>query len=230
MRLCRDPPNATWCVSSIDLATSRLPPAARSTRGTNHGCRLPHTPSPEERASVPGPRFALRRWQEGLNRNDPRTNCYRRDGGQQAFLEQRAFVELLASNQPPSPKFRGGLYNQVHASWRHWHIRAIFYVNDTLTAKSKVSSPREAEHRLGRALKVAAQAYRFARMAQKVFNHAPPVLQFEFNAEGGAQAALDAIRFRTALHGAGMLTKRVAKLSASANPMATTPFIPAACT
>lgn len=113
MRVCRDPPNATWCVSSIDLATSRLPPAARSTRGTNHGCRLPHTPSPEERASVPGPRFALRRWQEGLNRNDPRTNCYRRDGGQQAFLEQRAFVELLASNQPPSPKFRGGLYNQV---------------------------------------------------------------------------------------------------------------------
>lgn len=52
---------------------------------------------------------------------------------------------------------------------------------------------------------MAAQAYRFARMAQKVFNHAPPVLQFEFNAEGGAQAALDAIRFRTALHGAGML-------------------------
>ena len=159
-------------------------------------------------------------------------NCYRRDGGEQAWLEQRAYVELLASNPAPTPKFRGGLYNQVPASWRYWHIRAIFYVNDTITARSysrRAGSQREAGLRLGQALRVASQAHRFALMAQKVVAHAPPILQFEFNAEDGAQAALDAIRFRTALQSGGM-TKRMTKLSDRTTlPVATTPFVPAAC-
>ena len=76
-------------------------------------------------------------------------NCYhgQRDW-EGAFADQRAYAMLLAAKDETLDgecSIWGSLYNQVHLSWNSSDIRAIFFVNDTLTAR-RAAAQRISRH------------------------------------------------------------------------------------
>lgn len=79
-------------------------------------------------------------------------NCYHghRDW-EGAFADQRAFAMLLAAKQETLAdecSIWGSLYNQVHLSWNASDIRAIFFVNDTLSAR-RAATQRASSREVG---------------------------------------------------------------------------------
>lgn len=66
-------------------------------------------------------------------------NCYwDRNDWERALDDQRAFAMLLAKHEEKLVEecsIWGSLYNQIHVSWNASDLAAIFYVNDTLTAR-----------------------------------------------------------------------------------------------
>jgi len=101
----------------------------------------------------------------------------------------------------------GSLYNQVHVSWDHTLLSAIFYVNDTHTARKlpfvlvrqgKLTKQQwtDVMRQLQRsALDVAARAYGLARRAQAIvqaeYNVTLPIVQYVYTDECYNTASLD---------------------------------------
>lgn len=132
-----------------------------------------------------------------------RWNCLHGDW-EGALADQRSFASLVsARNATTSPAAAecstyGSLYNQVHASWNVSHVRALFYVNDTLTPALFLHRHQHGSARLhvhGQvvrsmqrgALEAASRALSLARFAQRVLasvHHiAVPVVQYVHNEE-----------------------------------------------
>ena len=74
-------------------------------------------------------------------------NCYHRaTDWERAFDDQRAYALRIAERNETLPgecSIWGSLYNQIHMSWNVSDLKAIFYINDTLTAA--LSGPDGAE-------------------------------------------------------------------------------------
>jgi hypothetical protein len=118
-------------------------------------------------------------------------NCYHKPGDWEgAFAQQKAFAELVAERQGTLDgecSIWGSLYNQVHVSWNASDLRAIFYVNDTLTAGHAAVSPREVALLAQSAMAAARRAYDDALIAQRALYSKMgmliPVVQFTPSAE-----------------------------------------------
>ena len=109
-----------------------------------------------------------------------------------ALADQRAYAMLVAQRQEKLPgecTIWGSLYNQVHVGWNASDIRAIFYVNDTLSATrpAPTASTTEAASLLKGAVAAAWRAYDDALITQRaVFNRTGlmlPVVRFDLSPE-----------------------------------------------
>ena len=123
-------------------------------------------------------------------------NCYQHVW-EEALSEQRAYALLLQSKKNESHSWKrsvrpecsiwDSLYNQVHASYNLSHIKAIFYVNDSVTprhlsfANHSVATRRRVLQASRRAAESALAAARVAqRMIEADHNVTLPIVQYWF--------------------------------------------------
>lgn len=99
-----------------------------------------------------------------------------------ALADQQAFALLLAKEEETLAEecsIWGSLYNQVHVSWNASDIDAIFYVNDTLTARRSMKHPKALWRT---AMAASRRAYVDALAAQRKINlkigRLVPVVQY----------------------------------------------------
>ena len=105
---------------------------------------------------------------------------------ERALADQRAFALLLAKRRETlieECSIWGSLYNQVHLNWNASDIEAIFYVNDTMTARR--GGKPGALHRLAKS--ASARAYGDALLAQQDLAKASglvlPIVQYRVSTE-----------------------------------------------
>lgn len=118
-------------------------------------------------------------------------NCYNgRTRWNETFAKQRAYASLLAERKASLVEaglqecsIWGSLYNQVHLSWNLSMVKALFYVNDTLTPSLAPDAPLL----LTQADTVASRALRAARRIQtalnKIYGISIPIVQYRFSRE-----------------------------------------------
>ena len=105
-------------------------------------------------------------------------NCYHSGKNWEgAFADQKAFALQLAEQHEETTlsgdcSIWGSLYNQIHVSWNASDLRAIFFVNDTLTARRAALQKRASANELALleegAETATLEAYSNALIAQRV--------------------------------------------------------------
>jgi hypothetical protein len=143
--------------------------AARLTAREMHFDRFP-SGTPPHRAAAYKWGFANSSW-----------NCYHgADDWEGAFSDQRAYAVRIAERSEALPggcSIWGSLYNQIHLSWNTSDLKAIFFVNDTLTANLSAADGAEKPLSLLRhAISMSHRAYGNALITQRTMLNRTGVL------------------------------------------------------